>query len=425
MARLSIKSQLIQLMWLTWSFSLLGLDNGILGPTLLDLASNIGTLPKNLNIVFPAHGLGFFIGITLSSFMVKLNYLHLSIGMSLLLGSVVNILIPISHSLAWLAIFFGLQGTAKGFVDIFVFTLCLRLFPKQHSWQMLLIPISASLSSFLIPFVVQPFLSQWIIKADSNITSISNCTMETCLQTPTQIIIPYSLTAVVLVPPMTAFFVYSASNNCSKTVIDNYDIITEKKTSKFVGWRNSWIMIVLLFLFHIPVFGSVIGYSHLLTLYGTLKPLYLSKSIMTYMTALFWGFMLTGRIFNMILSNFINLEILLRINFAGLFIFASILLIHQVEEIESLLWLGTSGYGFFQSSFLPSVIAWVSTFMELDVVILSTSLVANALGELLVPYVEALTFTDDGQNYLMYFVFAVSVMEICLFICMSVYKHYK
>lgn len=254
MARLSIKSQLIQLMWLTWSFSLLGLDNGILGPTLLDLASNIGTLPKNLNIVFPAHGLGFFIGITLSSFMVKLNYLHLSIGMSLLLGSVVNILIPISHSLAWLAIFFGLQGTAKGFVDIFVFTLCLRLFPKQHSWQMLLIPISASLSSFLIPFVVQPFLSQWIIKADSNITSISNCTMETCLQTPTQIIIPYSLTAVLLVPPMTAFFVYSASNNCSKTVIDNYDIITEKKTSKFVGWRNSWIMIVLLFLFHIPVF---------------------------------------------------------------------------------------------------------------------------------------------------------------------------
>ena len=304
-----------------------------------------------------------------------------------------------------------------------VYTLCLRLFPKQHGWYMLIIPISASLSSFLIPFVVQPFLSQWIIEPNSNITSISNCTMDTCSQTPTHIIIPYSLTALVLVPPMFAFFAYALFSNCSKTIIDDYNIITEKKISNFAGWRDKWILIVLLFLFHVPVFGSVIGYSHVLTLYGTLEPLSLSKSIMTYMTALFWGFLLFGRLFNMILSSFLNLEILLRINFVGLVFFAGILLIHQALQVEVLLWIGTSGYGFFQSSFLPSVIAWVSTFMELDVIILSTSLIANAFGELVVPYVEALTFTENGKNSLMYFVFSISIVEVGLFICMSIYKH--
>lgn len=94
-----------------------GLDNGILGPSLLDLAGQVNTTLSQINRIFPAQGFGFLMSIILSSIITKTSCLHLYITLILSIGAIINILIPFSTSLGWMTGLFLLQGSTKGLLD--------------------------------------------------------------------------------------------------------------------------------------------------------------------------------------------------------------------------------------------------------------------------------------------------------------------
>ena len=94
-----------------------GLDNGILGPSLLDLAGQVNATLSQMNRIFPAQGFGFLMSIILSTIMIKTNCLHLYITLTLGVGAIINVLIPFSTSLGWMTSLFLLQGSTKGLLD--------------------------------------------------------------------------------------------------------------------------------------------------------------------------------------------------------------------------------------------------------------------------------------------------------------------
>lgn len=298
-----------------------------------------------------------------------------------------------------------------------VYTLCLRLFPGEYNWQMLCIPIAEAFSAFLIPFVVKPFQSQMFIKSGANITSLSNCTTDTCYVTASRIVYPYMFTAIILFPAICAFAYYSFHEKCSNKLEEEYDRMSDSQTWSKAKWKENWPIILLLFFFHIPVFGSIIAFSDLLTLYGSSAPLFLDKGTMAYMTSMFWGCLLFGRLANMILSKYVHMGILLCINFGGLIIFTCLLI--GPQNNADYLWVGTAGFGIFQSSFLPSVITWAGSFLHLDSIVLNVSLLASGIGEVVIPYVAAMIFQNFGHPNLMFLIFIFSITEVILFSAIS------
>ena len=294
-----------------------------------------------------------------------------------------------------------------------VYTLCLRLFPGEHNWQMMCIPIAEALSAFLIPFAVKPFQSQVFIKPEANITTLANCTIDTCYITASKIAYPYVFTAIILFPAICAFAYYSFHEKCSNKIEEEYDRMPDSQTWSTAKWKENWAIIVLLFFFHIPVFGSIIAFSDLLTLYGSSAPLFLDKGTMAYMTSMFWGCLLIGRLANMVLSKYVHMGVLLCINFGGLVIFTCLLI--GPQNNTAYLWVGTAGFGIFQSSFLPSVITWAGSFLHLDSIVLNVSLLASGIGEVVIPYVAAMIFQNFGHSSLMFLIFIFSITEVILF----------
>lgn len=285
---------------------------------------------------------------------------------------------------------------------------------------MLSLPVTSAFSGLIVAFIVRTFQSHSIICPDANITSISECTEDTCYTTPNRIAYPYMIVSLVLVPPILAFSYYFIEDLLKKVKRIEYTVILDLPSVRSVNLKNKLTFIILIFFFHIPVYGSIITYSHLLTLYGISSPLFQTKSVMTTITALFWGSVLLGRITNVFLSRYISMQLLLTLNFVGLVLFSTILLLFKFDIVY--IWIGSSGYGFFQSSFLPSVMTWAGEFLELDVIVLYTSLMANGVGEIVIPYTAVLIFQHISHKLLMSLIFSLSLIELGLYLAICCLK---
>ncbi|XP_036357702.1 sodium-dependent glucose transporter 1A-like [Octopus sinensis] len=410
----------IQLAWLCWAFCLNGFNNGIIGPSLPDLAENIDQHINEINVILPTTSAGNFFGILISSTCLKSKSLYLFITVSLLLGAISTFFIPLAGNLTNTLILFFLQGLSKGLVDAYCYALCLCLFPSNHNWQMLSLPVASAFSGLTVAFIVKAFQSHLIIYSHANITSISECTEDTCYMTPNRISYPYMIVSLILVPPILAFFYYFIADLLKKVKRVDYTVILDLPSVRSIYLKDKLAFIILIFFFHIPVYGSIITYSHLLTLYGISSPLFQSKSVMATITALFWGSVLLGRITNVCLSRYISMQLLLTLNFVGLVIFSTTLFFFKFDIVY--IWVGSLGYGFFQSSFLPSVMTWAGSFLELDVIILYTSLIANGVGEIVIPYTAVLMFQHISHKVLMLLIFILSLIELGLFLAICYLK---
>lgn len=436
------KNKIGKLLWLTWSFGLVGIDNGILGPSLLDLRSLLHVKMYEMNPIFICQGIGFIIGCIVAGMLSEKINLDLFLGTSLLLGSVNNVLIPLTHSIYLMSMFFFMQGFTKGLVDVICLVICIRLFPNKRNWQMQFVTVAASLASFLVPFIVVQFQSRplgritntpltpsledvaAVAPIHSNGNS-SNTSADVQIMSPSHIEYAFFITAAVMVPPIVAFFYFFIRGGCQPS-INGYE--TDEMNQPIVDpqkypWEKKWKMIVLLFIFHIPIFGILLAYSNLLTSYGMASSLSFSKAELGFMTSLFWGSFLVGRILTTTFSKIIDIGILLSMNFVGLLTFASLLVVQYNIKNDTLLWVATSGFGLFQASFLPSVISWSGSFLKIDALVVTVSLIASGLGEMTIPYVTGVLFEIYGHSCLVYMVLAMSLAEFVMFLLMGLLNH--
>lgn len=298
------------------------------------------------------------------------------------------------------------------------------------------VTVAASLTSFLVPFIVVQFQSRPLgripntpnppafeaIPSHSNSSSTPN---EIQIMSPSHIEYAFFITAAIMVPPIIAFFYFFIRDGCQASV-NGYE--TDEMNQPIVDqnkypWEKKWKMIVLLFLFHIPIFGILLAYSNLLTSYGIASSLNFTKAELGFMTSLFWGSFLVGRILTTSFSKIIDIGILLSMNFVGLLTFAGLLVVQYNMKNDTLLWVATSGFGLFQASFLPSVISWSGSFLRVDALVVTVSLIASGLGEMTIPYITGVLFETYGYSCLVYMVLAMCLAEFVMFLLMALLNH--
>lgn len=430
------KNKIGKLLWLTWSFGLVGIDNGILGPSLLDLRSLLHVDMYQMNPIFICQGIGFIIGCIVAGLLSEKINLDMFLGVSLLLGSANNVFIPLTHSIYLMSTFFFMQGLTKGLVDVICLVICLRLFPNKRNWQMQFVTVAASLTSFIVPFIVVQFQSRPLgripitpnppaLEAVPSQSNSSSTPSEIQIMSPSHIEYAFFITAAIMVPPIIAFFYFFIRSGCQASV-NGYE--TDEMNQPIVDqnkypWEKKWKMIVLLFLFHIPIFGILLAYSNLLTSYGIASSLNFTKAELGFMTSLFWGSFLVGRILTTSFSKIIDIGILLSMNFVGLLTFAGLLVVQYNMKNDTLLWVATSGFGLFQASFLPSVISWSGSFLRVDALVVTVSLIASGLGEMTIPYITGVLFETYGYSCLVYMVLAMCLAEFVMFLLMALLNH--
>ncbi|XP_029633448.1 sodium-dependent glucose transporter 1A [Octopus sinensis] len=425
------ESKKCKLLWVAWAFGIVGIDNGILGPSLLDLGSLIQAQLYQMNWLFIISGIGFILGCLLVGWMSSKINMDLILAVSMLLGSATFIFIPLARNLPLMATLFFIQGLTKGLVDVGCLITCNWLFPTKHNWEMQLITVVASFTAFVIPFIVLPFQSHKLhmFSEDTQLRNMSyinphshnNITKDD----PTNIQYAYLIAAFITSPPIIAFFYYYIRSGChSWSNQSDYEDMTGKILGQKYPLVKKTKMLVLLFLFHIPIFGITIAYSNLLTAYGLSTSRNFTKADLAFMTSVMWGSFLMGRILTTVFSKIFDIGILLTLNFGGLFLFVSLLVVQIYIPNEALLWIGTSGFGLFQSSFLPTVISWAGGFLTIDAVILTTALVASGIGEMTIPFIAGIFFHSLGPSSLIYLMLGNCCLEFAMFAMMGFLNNY-
>ncbi|ESO96182.1 hypothetical protein LOTGIDRAFT_160170 [Lottia gigantea] len=153
-------SRFIQTLWLTYAFSLIGFNNGILGPALLDLQFLVKVNLDTISNLFIVSGVGFIIGTITAMVLKKYVDTELFLGLSVLFGSVINIILPVVPVYAYVVIMTLLQGIFKGLIDFCVLIMCNVIWKDNKSFAFQFVCIGAGISSFIVPFIAKPFLSE-------------------------------------------------------------------------------------------------------------------------------------------------------------------------------------------------------------------------------------------------------------------------
>ncbi|XP_071101237.1 sodium-dependent glucose transporter 1A-like [Haliotis cracherodii] len=414
------KTRIFETIWLFWAFHLVGFVNGIIGPTLLDLQQFVHASLTQMTYIFFVQGAGFIVGILLAFGLERCLSTRLIMTCSLLLGCMVNFALPWGTVFYYLAIMFFIMGMAKGLVDYAAMSISNQLWPGEKGAPFQFVTLGAGIGAFLAPFLATPFLSNGPSSGDMFSIDINNHTTQplVCIEedqskcnTESRVQYAYVIIGILSIPPVFAFAHYHRKRGSEPLMSYEEFQHTERGTYS----ARNYSFIALLFLFHIPVFGIMLAYGDLLTPYGVNIGLHLSKSHMAVMTSVFWGCFLLGRILNLSFSGCLTNFVLLCLNFVGVVIACGVL-IGLSEKYEVGLWMGTAALGVFTSPYLPMVLAWSADYVQLTGGIITASLVASGLGEILVPFITGQCFVAYGPKVLMYFISGTIAYEIVTFL---------
>ena len=94
-----------------------GISDAVLGPTLLDLELLVSEETGNFSFIILSTGLGTVLGSLLAPLLSRVD-VRLRLFITLLFGSVVNIVLSLVASYTYLLVMFTLQGFAKGAVVV-------------------------------------------------------------------------------------------------------------------------------------------------------------------------------------------------------------------------------------------------------------------------------------------------------------------
>ncbi|XP_067664598.1 sodium-dependent glucose transporter 1A-like isoform X2 [Haliotis asinina] len=414
------KTRIIETIWLFWAFHLVGFVNGIIGPTLLDLQHFVRATLTQMTYIFFLQGAGFIIGIVVAFGLERCLSTRLVMTGSLLLGCMVNFALPWGTVFYYLATMFFIMGMAKGLVDYAAMSISNQLWPGEKGAPFQFVTLGAGIASFLAPFIATPFLANGPSAGDMFSGKINNHTSQSpvCIEgdqsqcnTESHVQYAYVCIGILSIPPVFAFAHYHRKR-CSEPLI-TYEEFQHTERGSYS--TRHYVFFILLFLFHIPVFGILLAYGDLLTPYGVTIGLHLSKSHMAIMTSVFWGCFLLGRLINLCFSGCLSNFVLICLNFVGLVISCGVL-IALGDKYEVALWMGTAALGIFTSPYLPMVLAWGADYVQLTGGIITACLVASGLGEILVPFITGQSFVTYSPMVLMYVISGTVAYEIVTFL---------
>ncbi|KAL8576854.1 hypothetical protein ACOMHN_066000 [Nucella lapillus] len=460
------KDKLFETFWLFWAYLLVGFNNGLLGSCLPDLRQATGVSLQMMSYVFLVQGIGALCGGLVALYPERYWDRRLLTAVYVLLGSVVNALIPLKADYCYMMVGFLLQGNFMGMTDFAAMSLCNALWEKHKALTFQFIIVGVGVAAFISPLIAQPFIKA---KATQSVSLLQDdCPQEVTINHTLPLLTsqhvdtqsgnfsyhyngtdvmswqmsnsssgaddslkdikwPFIIAGIMTLPAALVFFyIYFTKPKLAEQTLSHTEKQNEAEDSSSVtccllqsdkGKPPSWAVRLfrgtLIFL-HIPVFGLQMALADLLTSIGMMSPFCLTAPEANYFTTVLWATSLSARALGVIFLCCFSVYVHLIFNSVALVISGAVLVAGVGGNVVAL-WVGTAGVGLFGTSFMPGYITWSSQYLPITPLFMNLSLVMASFGDLLLPFMSGQLLAVFGSWVMAWAMLLVTVLMLGLF----------
>ena len=326
-------------------------------------------------------------------------------------------------------------------------SLCNVLWEEDKSLPFQFIVVGAGISTFVSPFIAQPFISQGapslprsphpfpssdccpghpVKPGNHTQPGISVGETGASVSGASSVIWPFVIVGVVTLPAAVAFLYLHFQQPAGRRPTVLIDVSPsspgdEARTSLLASRpapkdsRQVLLFRVLIVLLNVPVFGLLLTFADLLTSVGMTPPLCLSAVEASYFNTVLWGAAMIGRAVSAATLVCVPMFLQLLLCCVALVAVGTALVVSGPGNVLGL-WLGTAGVALFATPSMPGFIAWSGDHVPLTPAFMNLCLCAAGVGEMLLPFLGGQLMAGWGSEAMLVFALLTMVTMLLLFL---------
>ena len=358
-------------------FVALGSSIAVIGPTLPGLAEQTHTQLNQISILFTAHALGYLVGSYIGGrFYDRLPGHLLLVGM-LMAIAIALVVIPVTPLLWLLAIAIFITGVGGGGVDVGGNLMLAWTHRRNVAPYMNGLHFFFGLGAFLAPIII----AQAVLVTGSFKWG-------------------YWVIALMMLPAALWLLRYPSPS------------IISRQEDSAPGSSDRLLLLLMMAFFFLYVGGEA-SFGGWIFTYSLALDL-ASETSAAYLTSVFWGALMVGRLVSIPLAVRFRSSMLLWVDLIGCLL--SILIILVLPQSSIAIWAGTIGVGFFMASMFPMMMTLAERRLGLTGKITGLFLIGASLGGMTVPWLIGQLFEDVGPRVTMWVVLIVMVLAVGVFV---------
>jgi len=419
----------------------LGLTLGIIGPTLLDLRTQVNTDLTQVATVIPARAGGYVAGSFIMGFLYEKVNVMLYSGVATGISCIVTALTPHIKELYPLLSMFFLNGLVLGGFEAASNALMLTMWGKEIGPFMSAFDFSYGVGAFIAPMIAQPFLLESETDDDvpfqvnfNETNGMNTTSFINSIDSPDELKLayPYTIIALVLLFNSVFFFIMwflhpqtqehpsrvkaidsstDSNGDQLKTSNNNSNPLSDVKK-----YKTSKVLVIICSMFFLHTYYAIqLTIGSFLVTYAVESDLKLTKHTGVNMTALFWACFTFFRLALIFYFEYVGGEL----NLIGCLVLVgvgNVFLIPFGNSSPLCLWIGTAFIGLGISSIWPSLFGYLEENFKITSKISSCMIVSAMIGEFIVPMVISY-YVVDYPGIFLYVTLFCSVCLVVLFTC--------
>ena len=430
---------------LLYSFCVVGYTQGLLGPTILELAVQTSSTIATLSFVFAARSIGFLVGSSTAGSLIdrypNRGNLVMSVGTGLIMC--VTIWFPFISNIYLLVFVAVLHGSMMGAVDNICQILLLRHYGDKVPPYMQALHCGLGIGSLLGPLVLSPFLAQTAVDTTVDGTNVSHdssfhyawiimalvgmpCTIWAMYYTKIKDFPSFSMAAS---SSSSAALASSAESSSPSTPEDASDdgwhqagerTFTTEQLEAAAERRFSVKVVLTVGIFLSLYVGCEVGYGSYIYAYAATE-LGTSAHVAAYLTSSYWASFALGRAIGIPMSMRFAPHQMVFMDLLGCII--AVVFILALRSSLLALFLGTIVYGISVGSVYASAINYTEYLVGVNGRLLSYLTFFAALGEAAIPFAIGRLFdvSTVGAIGMMWVVVVVAVSASTVFFFLYCY----